>query len=177
MVRITGSFSDEKSVTAPTVDSFRSVVRRRMGNRAKRMSGTESSPPTKTEPSPNNTPTNERLVSRGNSDDVFGMVSAEGSACSNMQSLTSRDQPAMIPEAYFLPGRVRIYATSLVTSSDLIFAPKAGIFPRPLEITSESAASLSFWTSSERRSLACIALPVGLPPLPSAEWHRTQLVL
>src|SRR5579863_1251748 len=109
MVRITGSVRDEKSVNAPTGDSFSSVVRRRMGNRAKRMSGTESSPPTKTEPSPNNTPRNERLLSRGNpGDDVFGLVSSEGPARSNMQSLTSRDRPAIIQKAYFLPGRVRI---------------------------------------------------------------------
>src|ERR1700686_2876521 len=71
--------------------------------------------------------------------------------------------------AYFCFGSSRTYATNFSTSSGLILAPKAGIFPLPLVITSLSAASLCFCTSSERRSLAWSALPLGLSPLPSAE--------
>src|ERR1700681_1807497 len=64
MVRITGSVSEENSLTAPTGELFSSVVRRSSGKSAKRISGTESSPPTKTEPTPNKAPRKERLFSR-----------------------------------------------------------------------------------------------------------------
>src|SRR4029077_6555045 len=61
MVRITGSVRDENSVNAPTGDSLSSVVRRRRGNSAKRMSGTESRAPTKSAPTESNGPRKERL--------------------------------------------------------------------------------------------------------------------
>src|SRR6202158_340448 len=63
MVRITGSVKDEKSVNAPTDDPLSSVVRRRRGNRAKRISGTESRAPTKNPPTESNAPRKERLLS------------------------------------------------------------------------------------------------------------------
>ena len=48
------------------------------------------------------------------------------------------------PRAYFCFGSSRRYATNFFTSSGLILAPKAGIFPLPLVITSLSASSLCF---------------------------------
>src|ERR1700675_2903143 len=66
MVHITGSVKDENSLTAPTDDSLSSVVRRRRGNSAKRISGTESRAPTKTPPTESNAPRKERLLSRDN---------------------------------------------------------------------------------------------------------------
>src|ERR1700692_768955 len=63
MVRSTGSVRDENSLIAPTDELFSSVVRRSSGKRAKRMSGTESRPPTKTEPTPINAARKERLFS------------------------------------------------------------------------------------------------------------------
>src|ERR1700681_1138402 len=63
MVRITGWVRDENSVNAPTGDSLTSVVRRRSGNSAKRISGTESRAPTKTPPTESNAPRKERLLS------------------------------------------------------------------------------------------------------------------
>src|ERR1035437_514850 len=69
MVRITGSVRSVNSLSSPTGELLSSVVRRINGNSAKRMSGTESNAPTKNEPSPSNTPRNERLPSR---DDLDG---------------------------------------------------------------------------------------------------------
>src|SRR5579864_1430825 len=79
MVRITGSLNDENSLTAPTGELFTSVVRRSSGKSAKRMSGTESSPPTKTDPTPNNAPRNERLFSTGEPGVASPSVIASGS--------------------------------------------------------------------------------------------------
>src|ERR1700731_3863383 len=66
MVRIAGSVKGENSLSAPTGELFSSVVRRSSGKRAKRMSGTESSAPTKIEPTPSNAPRKERLFLRDN---------------------------------------------------------------------------------------------------------------
>src|SRR6202521_6078268 len=66
MVRITGSVKDESSVNALTGDFLSSVVRRRRGNSAKRMSGTESRAPTRTPPTESNAPRKERLLCGGN---------------------------------------------------------------------------------------------------------------
>src|ERR1700674_620528 len=63
MVRITGSVKDENSVNALTGDFLSSVVRRRRGNSAKRMSGTESRAPTNSPPTESNAPRKERLLS------------------------------------------------------------------------------------------------------------------
>src|SRR4029077_15441688 len=68
MVRITGSIRDENSRSSPTDELLSSVVRRSRGKSAKRMSGTESRAPTKTEPTPSNAPRKERLFSRDNPD-------------------------------------------------------------------------------------------------------------
>src|SRR5258708_28990046 len=65
MVRKTGSVREENSLMSPTGESFNSVVRRSNGKRAKRMSGTASRAPTKTEPTPNRTARNERRSARG----------------------------------------------------------------------------------------------------------------
>src|SRR6266566_5376848 len=65
MVRKTGSVREENSLMSPTGESFNSVVRRINGKRAKRMSGTASRAPTKTEPTPNRTARNERRSARG----------------------------------------------------------------------------------------------------------------
>src|ERR1700686_916348 len=62
MVRITGPVKDENSVNAPTGDSLTSVVRRRRGNSAKRINGTESRAPTKNPPTESNAPRKERLL-------------------------------------------------------------------------------------------------------------------
>src|ERR1700737_1408506 len=61
-MRITGSVQDEKSVNAPTDASLSSVGRRRRGNRAKRMSGTDSRAPTQNPPTASNAPRKERLL-------------------------------------------------------------------------------------------------------------------
>src|ERR1700674_5985791 len=66
MVRITGSVKDENSVNAPTGDSLTSVVRRRRGNSAKRIKGTESRAPTNSPPTESNAPRKERLLSGDN---------------------------------------------------------------------------------------------------------------
>src|ERR1700730_555282 len=66
MVRIAGSVRGENSLSAPTGELFNAVVRRSSGKRAKRMSGTERSAPTKIEPTPSNAPRKDRLFSRDN---------------------------------------------------------------------------------------------------------------
>src|ERR1700731_1572458 len=78
MVRITGSVKGENSLSAPTGERLSSVVRRSRGKSAKRMSGTESRAPTKTEPTPSNAPRKERLFSRDNPDaEGFAAVVSE----------------------------------------------------------------------------------------------------
>src|ERR1700721_4877584 len=64
MVRITGSVKEENSLGSPPGGLLSWVVRRSNGKSAKRMRGTESRAPTKTEPSPSDIPRNERLLSR-----------------------------------------------------------------------------------------------------------------
>src|ERR1700736_6518879 len=92
MVRITGSVKDENSVDAPTGDSLSSVVRRRRGNKAKRMSGTDKRVPTQNEPSPSKTPRKERRLSRDNSSgEELRVVFPECSAPSNMRPLIYYD--------------------------------------------------------------------------------------
>src|ERR1700682_3418033 len=92
MVRITGSVNAEKSVNAPTGDCLSSVVRRKIGNRAKRMRGTASNVPTNNEPSPSNTPRKDRLVSRDNRDgEGLRVVFSEFSTPSSMHSLSCHD--------------------------------------------------------------------------------------
>src|SRR5580658_6364200 len=69
------------------------------------------------------------------------------------------------------------YATSDLMMSGENFEPKAGIFARPLLITAASSSSDCFCTSSDLRSFAFSALPVGVFPLPSGPWHNVQLFL
>src|ERR1700723_1901168 len=57
------------------------------------------------------------------------------------------------------------------------FEPKAGIFPCPLVIVAVNSASDFFWTSSDLRSFAFRAFPVGELPLPSSAWQSTHLAL
>src|ERR1700732_5312856 len=64
MVRITGSASEENSLTTPTGQLFSFGGGRRGGENAERISGAERRPPTKTEPTPNKAPRKERLFSR-----------------------------------------------------------------------------------------------------------------
>src|SRR6202022_5163747 len=86
-MRITGSVQDEKSVNAPTDDSLSSVARRRRGNKAKRMSGTDSRAPTKNPPTASNAPRKERLPSTENSEaEDFGVPFSECPAPSTMPS-------------------------------------------------------------------------------------------
>src|SRR5580700_11631309 len=116
MVFNAGSVKDENSLSSPIVELLSSVVRRIKGKSANRKSGTDSKAPTKREPRPSNTPRKDRLLSRGNSDEEV-----------------SEPTPSLPPAnsaitflGYCFFGNSRIYATNLVTSSGLIFAPKAG---------------------------------------------------
>src|SRR5258708_25238395 len=156
MVRITGPRREEKLANRPTGDALSSVVRRSRGNKAKRMSGTDSSAPTKIEPSPSNPPRKERLLSRDNPDgEELPVVVSECSASSNMQPLSYHDlhhrqshgvgfqSRCRCSSDYFFGG-FRMDAISFRISSRLILAPKAGIFPLPFAITSLSAASFCF---------------------------------
>src|ERR1700730_5219884 len=78
MVRMTGSVRGENSLTAPSGELFSSVVRRSSGKRAKRMRGTESSAPTKIEPTPSKAPRKDRLFSRDNpGPECFSAVASE----------------------------------------------------------------------------------------------------
>src|ERR1700728_4457985 len=89
MVRMTGSARDENSLSSPTGELLSSVVRRIKGNRAKRMSGAESSTVTHTEPSPSNTPRNERLPSKGDPEEEgLSVVGCESAAPSDMRCLS-----------------------------------------------------------------------------------------
>src|SRR3984893_10388521 len=103
MVRITGSVKDENSVNAPTDDSLSSVVRRRRGNSAKRISGTESRAPTKNPPTESNAPRKERLLS-GDDPDAKEVPSAECSPPSTMRYLQGQAAPWELPAAAKLPG-------------------------------------------------------------------------
>src|ERR1700676_405987 len=92
MVRITGSLKDENSVNAPTGDSLTSVVRRRRGNSAKRINGTESRAPTKNPPTESNAPRKERLLSGDNPEPKECPASSDmqsPSASSTMEELAS----------------------------------------------------------------------------------------
>src|SRR6266852_1641776 len=81
MVRITGSVKSENSLSAPSGELLSSVVRRSKGKNTKRMSGTESRVPTKTEPTPSKVPRKERLVSRDDPGAVrFRIVFSESPA-------------------------------------------------------------------------------------------------
>src|ERR1700730_19425635 len=99
MVRIAGSVKEENSLSAPTGELFRSVVRRSSGKRAKRMSGTESSAPTKIEPTPSNAPRKERLFSRDSPGaEGFSVVASEFSAHAHIEfSLDYELQDAQRP--------------------------------------------------------------------------------
>src|SRR6202171_3739265 len=138
MVRITGSVQDEKSVNAPTDDSLSSVGRRRRGNRAKRMSGTDSRAPTQNPPTASNAPRKERLLGDNSESESFAVRFPEHSASSTMPSPSASGDHGC--PFYFCLGSSRRYATNFFTSSGLILAPKAGIFPLPLVITSLSAS-------------------------------------
>src|SRR5258708_12925868 len=63
MVRNTGSVMEEHSLRSPTGELLSSVVRRSNGNSAKRKSGTASSAPTNTDPTPSSTTRNDRRSS------------------------------------------------------------------------------------------------------------------
>src|ERR1700719_3043229 len=86
MVRITGSVKGENSLSAPTGELFSSVVRRSRGKRAKRMSGTERTAPTKIEPTPSNAPRKERLFSRDNPGaEGFSVAASESPAHAHIE--------------------------------------------------------------------------------------------
>src|ERR1700680_230475 len=127
MVRITGSRTEENALTTPTGELFSSVVRRRRGKSAKRISGTESSPPTKTEPTPNKAPRKERLFSRDDpAAEGCSVIAAESPMRGHIEFLclriTARSEPAGRasvdrPVPYFCFGNSRMYATSDVITS------------------------------------------------------------
>src|SRR5260370_988047 len=95
MVRITGSVEDEKSVNAPTGESLRSVVRRKIGNSANRISGTDSKALTKTPPTATNAPRNERLLSRDNREpEGIGVPLSKCPASSTMPSPSGTPIPS-----------------------------------------------------------------------------------
>src|ERR1700687_2000075 len=79
MVRSTGAASDENSLSSPTGALLSPVVRRNKRKSAKRMSDTESRTPTRTEPTPNKTPRNERLLLAGSPADGSFAVANSGS--------------------------------------------------------------------------------------------------
>src|SRR5712664_155795 len=86
MVRITGSVRDENSRSSPADEFLSSVVWRSKGKSAKRMSGTESRAPTKTEPTPSNAPRKERLFSRDNpGGEGFAAVVSESPAHAHIE--------------------------------------------------------------------------------------------
>src|SRR5271156_292905 len=62
-------------------------------------------------------------------------------------------------------------------SSGLSFLPKAGILPLPFVMMVVRSSSEAFCTSSDFKSLAFSALPVGELPLPSAAWQSVQRAL
>src|ERR1700674_191672 len=102
MVRITGSVKDEKSVNAPTDDSLSSVGRRKRGNRAKRMSGTDSSAPTQNPPTASNAPRKERLLFGDDCEsESFAVRFPEHSASSTMPSPSASGDHGC--SFYFLP--------------------------------------------------------------------------
>src|ERR1700687_4572405 len=110
MVRITGSVKDENSVSAPTGDSLSSVVRRRRGNSAKRMSGTESRAPTKSPPTESNAPRKERLLSGDSAESEVEMPLAECPACSTMPSPSASSDHGTLPLATVeLPGYLFLF--------------------------------------------------------------------
>src|SRR6476661_1113356 len=81
MVRIAGSVKVENSLIVPTGELFSSVVRRINGKSAKRIRGTERSPPTKTDPTPSNVPKNERRLPRDEGDAAdFGVAPSKSFA-------------------------------------------------------------------------------------------------
>src|ERR1700676_4217206 len=93
MVRITGSVKDEKSVNAPTADSLSSVVRRRRGNKARRVSGTGSRAPPKNPPTASQAPRKERLLSTNNSEgEDFQVPFSECPAPSAMPSPSANER-------------------------------------------------------------------------------------
>src|SRR5260370_38525308 len=86
MVRITGSVKAENSLSVPSGELLSSVVLRSRGKSAKRMSGTESRAPTKTEPTPSNAPRKERLFSRDNpGGEGFAAVVSESPAHAHIE--------------------------------------------------------------------------------------------
>src|SRR5260370_3148497 len=156
MVRITGSLRDEKLVNPPTGDALSSVVRRSRGNKAKRMSGTDSSAPTKIEPSPSNPPRKERLLSRDNPDgEELPVVVSECSASSNMQPLSYHDlnhrqshgvgfqSRCRCSSDYFFGG-LRVNPISFAISSGLILAPKEVSFLFDLLVPWSRSVSFCF---------------------------------
>jgi hypothetical protein len=60
MVRLAGSGNDVNSLSDPTGDLLRSVVRRMSGKSPKRTKGTESSAPTNTAPTASSAPRKDR---------------------------------------------------------------------------------------------------------------------
>src|ERR1700693_4964632 len=90
MVRATGSESDEKSVTGPTSERLSSVVRRKSGKSAKRISGTESRAPMQNEPKASRVPKN----------DLRSPGARAGFSASDCMALSSR-RGAKILEALF----------------------------------------------------------------------------
>src|ERR1700693_319958 len=104
MVRITGSVKDENSVNAPTGDSLSSVVRRRRGNSAKRISGTDSRAPTSRPPTESNAPRKERLLSGDNPESEVDLLLAECPAPSTMPSPSAAAPWHLASATVELPG-------------------------------------------------------------------------
>src|ERR1700683_1789977 len=87
MVRTSGSLKVEKSLRGPTGEASSSVVRRKRGKSANRINGTESRPPTQTEPKASKAPRKERLSPEGSSgvENFFLHISTESSCLSLMK--------------------------------------------------------------------------------------------
>src|SRR6202171_3755442 len=109
MVRITGSVKDENSVNAPTGDSLTSVVRRRRGNSAKRINGTESRAPTKNPPTESNAPRKERLLSRDDPEPKEVPLSKCPASSTMPSPSTSSDHGTLSLAAVQLPGCLLLF--------------------------------------------------------------------
>src|ERR1700730_2002447 len=95
MVCITGSVRDENSRSSRRDELLSSVVRRSKGKSAKRMSGTESRAPTKTDPTASNAPRKERLLSRDHPDaECFAAVVSESPALAHIEFSSYHDLQA-----------------------------------------------------------------------------------
>src|ERR1700726_2845437 len=127
-----GSLNDENSLTLPTGELFRSVVRRRSGKSAKRIKGTESSAPTNTEPTPSSAPRKERRFWREGSpvDDLLPTTSEFSAYISTPSHLEvyENNRPRQIPKHLFFRQRpdIRHQLRNVVSFQ---FFPERGHLP------------------------------------------------